>query len=51
MTVQEEMLFEDFSILAMVAILFCRMEPFVQFWQRALRETFVRNYFKFGPVD
>ena len=39
-----------FPILPVMAILFDRMEPFVQFWEMALRGTFLSNYFKFGLV-
>ena len=35
---------------ALVALLFSRVERFVQLWSRALSETILWKYFEFGPV-
>ena len=35
---------------ALAVIWFAGVEPFRQFWNRALGGTFVCNYFKFGPA-
>ena len=35
---------------ALAALLFNRVEPFVQFWLRAILEIILCNYFGFGPM-
>ena len=42
--------FKDFLSGALAALLFIRVEPFMQFWKRASLETFMWSYMKFGPV-
>ena len=39
-----------FLLRALEALLFCGAEQFMQFQYRALWETFMSNYFKFGSV-
>ena len=43
-------LLKDFLSGAMMALLLGRAEPFMQFWKRALLETFMWSYMEFGPV-